>query len=152
MLFDALTPKTLGQLIAIHEHRIFVQGVLWGIASFDQWGVELGKALANALIPEIRGGYRGCARPVHGQIGVVGPALSVVGREKYFIGPNVVGADCRRFREGVVRCVLARRACPKPKSNQHPDETHSLCRSDGLDVLPGLGRIRRNGIRDRGRV
>ena len=42
-------------MIAMHEHRIFVQGVLWGIASFDQWGVELGKALANALIPEIRG-------------------------------------------------------------------------------------------------
>ena len=55
MLFDALTPRALGQLIAMHEHRIFVQGVLWGIASFDQWGVELGKALANALIPEIRG-------------------------------------------------------------------------------------------------
>lgn len=54
-LFDALTPKELGQMIAMHEHRIFVQGVLWGIASFDQWGVELGKALANALIPEIRG-------------------------------------------------------------------------------------------------
>ena len=49
MLFDALTPKALGQLI-VHEHRIFVQGVLWGIASYDQWGVELGKALANALI------------------------------------------------------------------------------------------------------
>lgn len=55
MLFDALTPRALGQLIAMHEHRIFVQGVLWGIASFDQWGVELGKALANVLIPEIRG-------------------------------------------------------------------------------------------------
>ena len=55
MLFDALTPRALGQLIAMHEHRIFVEGVLWGIASFDQWGVELGKALANALIPEIRG-------------------------------------------------------------------------------------------------
>ena len=55
MLFDALNPRALGQLIAMHEHRIFVQGVLWGIASFDQWGVELGKALANALIPEIRG-------------------------------------------------------------------------------------------------
>ena len=55
MLFDALTPHTVGQLIALHEHRIFVQGVLWGISSFDQWGVELGKVLANALIPEIRG-------------------------------------------------------------------------------------------------
>jgi len=54
-LFDQLTPKALGMLVALHEHRIFVQGVLWGIASFDQWGVELGKAMANALLPELNG-------------------------------------------------------------------------------------------------
>ena len=54
-LFDALSPKSLGMLVALHEHRIFVQGVLWGIASFDQWGVELGKAMANALLPELEG-------------------------------------------------------------------------------------------------
>ena len=41
--------------VALHEHRIFLQGVLWGIASFDQWGVELGKAMANALLPELEG-------------------------------------------------------------------------------------------------
>jgi glucose-6-phosphate isomerase len=55
MLFEQLTPKTLGMLVALHEHRIFAQGVLWGIASFDQWGVELGKAMANALLPELSG-------------------------------------------------------------------------------------------------
>ena len=54
-LFDALSPRALGQLVALHEHRIFYQGVLWGIHSFDQWGVELGKVMANELLPEIRG-------------------------------------------------------------------------------------------------
>ena len=54
-LFDELTPKTLGMLVAMHEHRIFAQGVLWGISSFDQWGVELGKAMANALLPTLSG-------------------------------------------------------------------------------------------------
>lgn len=54
-LFDELSPFSLGQLVALHEHRIFIQGVIWGIASFDQWGVELGKALANALLPELEG-------------------------------------------------------------------------------------------------
>ena len=55
MLFEELDPRHLGMLVAMHEHRIFVQGVLWGIASFDQWGVELGKQMANALLPELRG-------------------------------------------------------------------------------------------------
>ena len=55
MLFRALDPRHLGMLIALHGHRIFVQGVLWGIASFDQWGVELGKQMANALLPELKG-------------------------------------------------------------------------------------------------
>lgn len=55
-LFDRLDPKALGQLVALHEHRIFVQGVLWGIASFDQWGVELGKAMANELLSEVQTG------------------------------------------------------------------------------------------------
>ena len=55
MLLDELDPRHLGMLVALHEHRIFVQGVLWGIASFDQWGVELGKQMANALLPELTG-------------------------------------------------------------------------------------------------
>ncbi len=48
-----ITPYTLGQLIALYEHKIFVQGVIWNIFSFDQWGVELGKQLANNILPEL---------------------------------------------------------------------------------------------------
>ena len=44
--FDNLTPEVLGQLVALYEHKVFVEGVIWGIDSFDQWGVELGKTLA----------------------------------------------------------------------------------------------------------
>ncbi len=50
-----LTPAVLGQLVALYEHRTFVQGVVWGINSFDQWGVELGKVLANRIVPELSG-------------------------------------------------------------------------------------------------
>ncbi len=53
ILFKKLTPETLGSLIAMYEHKIFVQGVLWNIFSFDQWGVELGKALAGKILPEL---------------------------------------------------------------------------------------------------
>jgi glucose-6-phosphate isomerase len=49
-----LTPGVLGSLIAMYEHKIFVQGIIWNIFSFDQWGVELGKQLANRILPEIR--------------------------------------------------------------------------------------------------
>ena len=52
---DQLTPSVLGQLIALYEHIVFVQGVVWGIDSFDQWGVELGKELANQITPELSG-------------------------------------------------------------------------------------------------
>lgn len=53
ILFKQLTPETLGSLIAMYEHKIFVQGVIWNIFSFDQWGVELGKQLANQILPEL---------------------------------------------------------------------------------------------------
>ena len=53
ILFKKLTPKTLGSLIALYEHKIFVQGVIWNIFSFDQWGVELGKQLAQKILPEL---------------------------------------------------------------------------------------------------
>ena len=49
IVFDSLTPETLGQLIALYEHKVFVEGVIWGINSFDQWGVELGKKLALSI-------------------------------------------------------------------------------------------------------
>jgi glucose-6-phosphate isomerase len=53
ILFQKLTPGTLGGLIAMYEHKIFVQGVIWDINSFDQWGVELGKQLAKKILPEL---------------------------------------------------------------------------------------------------
>ena len=53
LLVDKLTPRTLGQLIACYEHKVFVQGTIWQVNSFDQWGVELGKVLARAITPEI---------------------------------------------------------------------------------------------------
>src|SRR5579885_2835064 len=52
----ALTPAVLGQLVALYEHKVFVQGTIWGINSFDQWGVELGKALAQRIVPELDDG------------------------------------------------------------------------------------------------
>lgn len=53
-LIRQITPFTLGQLIALYEHKIFVQGIIWNIYSFDQWGVELGKQLANRILPELK--------------------------------------------------------------------------------------------------
>jgi glucose-6-phosphate isomerase len=53
ILFQKLDPKTLGSLIALYEHKVFVQGTIWGINSFDQWGVELGKQLAKNILPEL---------------------------------------------------------------------------------------------------
>jgi glucose-6-phosphate isomerase len=54
LLVDRLTPAVLGKLVALYEHSVFTQGVVWGINSFDQWGVELGKALANRIAPELQ--------------------------------------------------------------------------------------------------
>jgi glucose-6-phosphate isomerase len=54
ILFKKLTPRVLGSLIAMYEHKIFVQGVIWNIFSFDQWGVELGKQLAKSILPELK--------------------------------------------------------------------------------------------------
>ena len=56
LLLDALTPSSLGALIALYEHRVFVSGAIWNINSFDQWGVELGKALCNSLLPRLSSG------------------------------------------------------------------------------------------------
>ncbi|MEL6962516.1 MAG: glucose-6-phosphate isomerase [Pseudomonadota bacterium] len=53
ILYPKLTPHTLGRIIALYEHKIFSQGIVWGINSFDQWGVELGKQLAKAILPEL---------------------------------------------------------------------------------------------------
>jgi glucose-6-phosphate isomerase len=53
MLLDRLTPEALGKLLALYEHAVFTQGVIWNIDSFDQWGVELGKVLAQRIVPEL---------------------------------------------------------------------------------------------------
>lgn len=55
ILIKKITPRTLGLLVAMYEHKIFVQGSIWNVFSFDQWGVELGKVLANGILPELRG-------------------------------------------------------------------------------------------------
>ena len=55
ILVDQLTPETLGKLVALYEHSVFTQGAIWDIDSFDQWGVELGKVLAQRIIPELEG-------------------------------------------------------------------------------------------------
>jgi glucose-6-phosphate isomerase len=54
ILADRLTPETLGKLVALYEHSVFTQGTIWDINPFDQWGVELGKVLAERIIPELQ--------------------------------------------------------------------------------------------------
>jgi len=55
ILFERLDPRTLGRLIALYEHKIFVQGTIWRVNSYDQWGVELGKQLTKVILPELEG-------------------------------------------------------------------------------------------------
>ncbi len=55
LLLDRLTPAALGTLVALYEHKVYIEGVLWGIDSFDQWGVELGKEIAGQILPALRG-------------------------------------------------------------------------------------------------
>ena len=62
ILAERLTPHTLGALVALYEHSVFVQGVIWNIDSFDQWGVELGKVLAQRIVPELDERERADAR------------------------------------------------------------------------------------------
>ncbi len=55
IVYRQLDPETLGKIVALYEHKVFVQGTVWNINSFDQWGVELGKQLAKALLPAVEG-------------------------------------------------------------------------------------------------
>lgn len=73
LIYDRLDPFTLGRIIALYEHRVFVEGVIWGLNSFDQWGVELGKELATALLPLVRsgGGYEGKDGSTAGLLGAL---------------------------------------------------------------------------------
>jgi glucose-6-phosphate isomerase len=56
LLMERLTPAQLGSLVALYEHCVFTQGAVWGVGPFDQWGVQLGKELANRIVPELEGG------------------------------------------------------------------------------------------------
>ena len=56
LMYPRLDPATLGRIVALYEHRVFVEGAIWGVNSFDQWGVELGKELATALLPLVKSG------------------------------------------------------------------------------------------------
>jgi glucose-6-phosphate isomerase len=62
LAYDKLTPFTLGQIVALYEHRVFVEGVILGLNSYDQWGVELGKELALALQPVLEGKADGAGK------------------------------------------------------------------------------------------
>ena len=62
LVYERLDPYTLGQIIALYEHRVFVEGVILGINSFDQWGVELGKELATSLQPVVEGSESAAAK------------------------------------------------------------------------------------------
>jgi glucose-6-phosphate isomerase len=55
LLFDSMTPEALGALVALYEHKVFAQGLVWNLFSYDQWGVELGKEMANVVLPELEG-------------------------------------------------------------------------------------------------
>ncbi|HLV84720.1 MAG TPA: glucose-6-phosphate isomerase [Devosia sp.] len=59
LFYEQLTPETLGSLVALYEHKVFIQGVIWNVNSYDQWGVELGKQLAKALLPKVEGSQSG---------------------------------------------------------------------------------------------
>src|SRR5581483_137725 len=63
ILVERLTPNALGALIALYEQKVFVEGVIWGLDSFDQWGVELGKTLAGRVLTELEGGATGAHDP-----------------------------------------------------------------------------------------
>ena len=62
ILYKQLDPFTLGRLVAMYEHKIFVQGIIWNVNSYDQWGVELGKQLAKELLPMVQATQSGDAR------------------------------------------------------------------------------------------
>lgn len=80
LLFDTLCPRTLGSLIALYEHKIFVQGLIWNVNSFDQWGVELGKQLAQEILPELEA-TKPASRHDGSTNGLINHYRSVTGRQ-----------------------------------------------------------------------
>ena len=99
ILYRRLDPATLGKLIALYEHKVFVQGVIWGINSFDQWGVELGKTLATELLPMVEGKEPATGRDSStiGLLDTIRPAAQHVARIRAGCSQRS-GADLRAKR------------------------------------------------------
>ena len=135
ILADRLTPRTLGTLIALYEHKVFVQGVIWGIDSFDQWGVELGKDLAMHIAGElmaepfgVAGGSRLCRR----RCSSAGSWRGGSGRRT---DPPAQGAVAGRIARA--SATIRRRACGRAcsrashSSPHHPTRTRTEIRHLG---------------------
>jgi glucose-6-phosphate isomerase len=71
ILLDSLSPENMGRLLVLYEHMVFVESIVWGINAFDQWGVELGKSLANAIEPAVSGESAGLPEDIPGLEGLV---------------------------------------------------------------------------------
>jgi glucose-6-phosphate isomerase len=98
LLAPRLTPFVLGQLVALYEHKVFTQGTIWGINSFDQWGVELGKVLAQRIAPQLSasgGGNGGAGDHGHGDLGHDPSTDRLIRRYRALRGP-AAPADGRR--------------------------------------------------------
>jgi len=76
LIFERLDPTTLGKLVALYEHKVFVQGVIWDVNSFDQWGVQLGKRLASQIASIVEGVAASAPRAIDGAL----TALRALGR------------------------------------------------------------------------
>ena len=107
ILADRLTPSVLGQLVALYEHKVFTQGAIWDVNSFDQWGVELGKSLAQAIIPEVAGRRRSGPRPrlvdQRPDPSLPGPAVAVATPAVSDPGRRPRSRACPRRRPGAGR-------------------------------------------------
>ncbi len=114
ILLERLTPMALGTLVALYEHSVFTQGAIWGIDSFDQWGVELGKALAARIIPELETGDEGPARArqldQHSDRTLPGSQGAVAWRDGYWrpTGRLRLLRHQRSGRAGDISCSAAR--------------------------------------------
>ncbi len=97
ILAERLTPEVLGKLVALYEHSVFTQGVIWSIDSFDQWGVELGKVLAQRIIPELKGADDPALNTYHeGRLKVLLPYKGRRHRRDRVLGWHECAGACRR--------------------------------------------------------
>jgi glucose-6-phosphate isomerase len=93
LLLSRLDPQTLGALVALYEHKVFVQGVIWGLNSFDQWGVELGKAVANSILPAIERRRQLAKSSMHPRRAIAGLQSAASGMNRFCSGTNGRGVS-----------------------------------------------------------